>query len=85
MILTEIDHVAIAVHDLEAAVAYYREAFGAEVHHREVVENLVLRSPRLKLREMAEIQGVTTSTVHYRLQIALKKLLELVVEEEGDA
>ncbi|MDH3682939.1 MAG: methylmalonyl-CoA epimerase [Acidimicrobiia bacterium] len=36
--LTEIDHVAIAVHDLDAAIAFYREAFGAEVVHREVVE-----------------------------------------------
>jgi methylmalonyl-CoA epimerase len=39
MILTEIDHVAIAVKDLDAAIAYYREAFGAEVHHREVVDS----------------------------------------------
>lgn len=39
MILTEIDHVAIAVRDLEAAISYYRSAFGAEVHHREVVES----------------------------------------------
>ena len=39
MILTEIDHVAIAVHDLEAAIAYYEEAFGAEVHHRGIVES----------------------------------------------
>ena len=39
MLLTEIDHVAIAVKDLEAAIAYYRDAFGAEVHHREVVES----------------------------------------------
>jgi methylmalonyl-CoA/ethylmalonyl-CoA epimerase len=39
VILTEIDHVAIAVNDLEAAVDYYRRAFGAEVEHREVVEN----------------------------------------------
>ena len=39
MLLTEIDHVAIAVHDLEAAIAFYREAFGAEVHHRETVES----------------------------------------------
>ena len=39
MILTEIDHVAIAVYDLEAAVAYYEQAFGAEVHHREIVES----------------------------------------------
>ena len=39
MILTEIDHVAIAVHDLDAAIAYYRSAFGAEVRHREVVDS----------------------------------------------
>jgi catechol 2,3-dioxygenase-like lactoylglutathione lyase family enzyme len=36
-VLTEIDHVAIAVRDLEAAIDYYRRAFGAEVAHREVV------------------------------------------------
>ena len=38
MELTELDHVAIAVRDLEAAVTWYREALGAEVAHREVVE-----------------------------------------------
>ncbi|MCP3854576.1 MAG: methylmalonyl-CoA epimerase [Actinomycetia bacterium] len=36
--LTEIDHIAIAVEDLEAAIEYYGAAFGAEVHHREVVD-----------------------------------------------
>lgn len=35
---TEIDHVAIAVRDLDAAIAWYDEAFGAEVAHREVVD-----------------------------------------------
>jgi methylmalonyl-CoA/ethylmalonyl-CoA epimerase len=35
--LTEIDHVAIAVRDLEAAVEWYQQAFGAEVVHRERV------------------------------------------------
>src|SRR5437868_11052117 len=37
-VLTEIDHVAIAVNDLEAAVDYYRQAYAVEVEHREVVE-----------------------------------------------
>jgi methylmalonyl-CoA/ethylmalonyl-CoA epimerase len=37
--LTEIDHVAIAVNDLEAAVAYYRDVFGADVEHRERIES----------------------------------------------
>src|ERR1700704_5449634 len=36
--LTEIDHVAIAVNDLEAAIDYYERAYGVQVEHREVVE-----------------------------------------------
>src|SRR5450432_1800591 len=36
--LTEIDHIAIAVNDLEAAIDYYRKAYGVEVEHREIVE-----------------------------------------------
>jgi methylmalonyl-CoA/ethylmalonyl-CoA epimerase len=39
MLLTEIDHVAIAVGDLEAAIEFYERAFGATVTHREVVES----------------------------------------------
>jgi methylmalonyl-CoA epimerase len=35
--LTEVDHVAIAVRDLDAAVAWYADAFGAKAVHREVV------------------------------------------------
>jgi methylmalonyl-CoA/ethylmalonyl-CoA epimerase len=38
-LLTEIDHVAIAVADLDAAVAWYERAFGAQVVHRERVES----------------------------------------------
>jgi methylmalonyl-CoA/ethylmalonyl-CoA epimerase len=38
-LLTDIDHIAIAVNDLEAAVAYYEETFGCVVEHREVVES----------------------------------------------
>ena len=39
MLLTEIDHIAIAVEDLDAAVEFYRTAFGAEVAHREIIES----------------------------------------------
>ena len=38
-LLTEIDHVAIAVKDLDAAIAWYEEVFGATVEHREVVDS----------------------------------------------
>ncbi len=37
--LIEIDHVAIAVRDLEAAVTWYQDVFGASVEHREQVES----------------------------------------------
>lgn len=51
MILTEIDHVAIAVRDLEAAVEYYQKAFGATVDHREVVERDGVEEALLKVAE----------------------------------
>lgn len=38
-LLTEIDHVAIAVADLDAAIAWYADVFGATLTHREVVES----------------------------------------------
>lgn len=38
-LLTEIDHVGIAVHDLDAAVAWYQQMFGATVAHRERIES----------------------------------------------
>jgi methylmalonyl-CoA epimerase len=38
-VLTEIDHVAIAVADLDAAVAWYQSMFGATVAHRERVDS----------------------------------------------
>jgi methylmalonyl-CoA/ethylmalonyl-CoA epimerase len=37
--LTEIDHVAIAVRDLDAAVGWYAANFGATVAHRERIES----------------------------------------------
>jgi methylmalonyl-CoA/ethylmalonyl-CoA epimerase len=51
VLLTEIDHVAIAVTDLEAAIGYYRDAFGAEVEHREVVESDGVEEAMLKVAE----------------------------------
>jgi methylmalonyl-CoA epimerase len=38
-LLIEIDHVAIAVHDLDAAIEWYEEVFGATVEHRERVQS----------------------------------------------
>ena len=51
MILTEIDHVAVAVHDIEAAISYYQRAFGATVDHREVVESDGVEEALLKVAE----------------------------------
>lgn len=38
MALTEVDHVAIAVRDLDAAIDWYKQTFGADVTHREAVD-----------------------------------------------
>jgi len=38
-LLTAIDHIAVAVFDLDAAAAYYRATFGAQVAHRERIES----------------------------------------------
>lgn len=57
-LLTEIDHVAIAVHDLGAAIDWYRETFGALVEHREVVEKDGVEEALLNVAE-SYIQLVT--------------------------
>jgi methylmalonyl-CoA/ethylmalonyl-CoA epimerase len=51
MLLTEIDHIAIAVRDLEAAIDYYQRAFGATVEHRETVETDGVEEALLKVAE----------------------------------
>lgn len=51
MLLTEIDHVAIAVPDLEEGIAWYRDTFGATVDHREVVESDGVEEALLKVAE----------------------------------
>jgi methylmalonyl-CoA/ethylmalonyl-CoA epimerase len=50
-LLTEIDHVAIAVRDLESAVAYYRDTYGVDVEHREVVESDGVEEALLKVAD----------------------------------
>lgn len=56
--LTEIDHVAIVVRDLGAAVDWYRETFGALVEHREVVESDGVEEVLLRVAE-SYVQLVT--------------------------
>ena len=50
-VLTEIDHVAIAVVDLDAAVAWYQSMFGATVAHRERVESDGVEEALLKVAD----------------------------------
>lgn len=50
-LFTEIDHIAIAVHDLETAIKYYEDVYGAEVDHREVVEKDGVEEALLKVAE----------------------------------
>jgi methylmalonyl-CoA/ethylmalonyl-CoA epimerase len=49
--LTEIDHVAIAVNDLEAAIAWYQDVLGATVDHRERVDSDGVEEALLKVAD----------------------------------
>ena len=60
-VLTEIDHVAIAVRDLDAAVAWYSDNFGATVAHRERVESDGVEEALLKVAD-SYIQLLTPTT-----------------------
>ncbi len=72
MLLTEIDHVAIAVKDLEAAIAYYQNAFGATVDHREVVESDGVEEALLKVAE-SYIQLLTPTRLDSPVAKAIEK------------
>jgi methylmalonyl-CoA/ethylmalonyl-CoA epimerase len=47
-LVTAIDHVGIAVPDLDAAIAFHRETFGLEVAHEEVNEEQGVREAMLR-------------------------------------
>jgi methylmalonyl-CoA/ethylmalonyl-CoA epimerase len=49
--LTEIDHVAIAVRDLEAAVSWYEQTLGATVAHRERIDSDGVEEALLKVAD----------------------------------
>jgi methylmalonyl-CoA epimerase len=72
MLLTEIDHVAIAVNDLEAAIDYYQRAFGATVDHREVVESDGVEEALLKVAE-SYVQLLTPTRADSPVARALEK------------
>jgi methylmalonyl-CoA/ethylmalonyl-CoA epimerase len=50
-LLTQIDHVAIAVQDLDSAVAYYADTFGATVAHRERIDSDGVEEALLKVAD----------------------------------
>ncbi|HEY3702654.1 MAG TPA: methylmalonyl-CoA epimerase [Acidimicrobiales bacterium] len=60
-LFTEIDHVAIAVHDLGAAIDYYGSTFGAVVAHRERVESDGVEEALIKVAD-SYIQLITPTT-----------------------
>ena len=72
MLLTEIDHIAIAVKDLEAAISYYQNAFGATVDHREVVESDGVEEALLKVAE-SYIQLLTPTRTDSPVAKAIEK------------
>ncbi len=47
--LNDIDHIAIAVRDLETSISFYKNTFGVEVEHREVISNDLVEEAMLKV------------------------------------
>ncbi len=72
MLLTEIDHVAIAVKDLDAAIDYYRRAFGAVVEHREIVESDGVEEALLKVAE-SYVQLITPTNENSPVAKSIEK------------
>ena len=72
MLLIEIDHIAIAVRDLEAAIDYYQRAFGATVAHREVVVSDGVEEALLKVAE-SYIQLLTPTSADSPVAKSIEK------------
>jgi methylmalonyl-CoA/ethylmalonyl-CoA epimerase len=50
-VFTRIDHIGVAVHDVEQSLALYRDAFGMDVAHREVVADQGVEAALLDVGE----------------------------------
>jgi methylmalonyl-CoA/ethylmalonyl-CoA epimerase len=51
LVLKRIEHIALAVRDLDIAIAHYKEVWGLEVSHRERVEDQGVEEAMLPLGE----------------------------------
>ena len=49
--LNKVDHVAIAVHDLEAAIDHYRRLYGVEPSHRETIDDQLVEEALIPVGE----------------------------------
>lgn len=67
--------------ETELTMRATREVGNLPPEQRQAVELLILREPPLKLREVAELQGVVVSTVHKRLRTALQMLAEILEDK----
>ncbi|MET9398560.1 methylmalonyl-CoA epimerase [Kitasatospora sp. NPDC002965] len=52
--LTRIDHIGIACHDLDKTVEFYRSTYGFEVFHSEVNEEQGVREAMLKINDTGD-------------------------------
>jgi methylmalonyl-CoA/ethylmalonyl-CoA epimerase len=59
--LQEVDHVAVAVRDLDAAVAWYADTLGARVAHRERIESDGVEEALLQVAD-SYVQLLTPTT-----------------------
>ncbi|MDA8080884.1 MAG: methylmalonyl-CoA epimerase [Actinomycetota bacterium] len=73
--LSEIDHVAIAVKNLDAAISYYKAAFGVEVEHRELITSDLVEEAMIK---------VGTSYVQLLCPTAAESPVAKFIEKRGE-
>ncbi|MCX5204154.1 methylmalonyl-CoA epimerase [Streptomyces sp. NBC_00237] len=52
--LTRIDHIGIACHDLDKTVEFYRATYGFEVHHSEINEEQGVREAMIKVNDASD-------------------------------
>ena len=58
--LRKVEHIALAVADLEEAISHYREVWGAEVEHRERVEDQGVEEAMIPVGEVyLQLLGAT--------------------------
>jgi methylmalonyl-CoA/ethylmalonyl-CoA epimerase len=84
--IRNLDHVAIAVEDLDAAIALFASVFGLKAHHREEIAGFGVAVATIKVRdtEIELVQGTTPNSPITKFVATRGPGLHHVAFEVGD-